>query len=165
MPSSTRTGPLVTVPASLVPYFRSGLVAELGSAIDLLNLQLALREIEQRLWRVALTHFDAARELIDALEARSGAHRRDVALTPSAGGARVMIDALRAIYEVEAQRLRNAEAAQVYLPMREIPALRAFIVELEKNLAPTATAPDPLLGQCAKRTPQSVKHADESTEP
>jgi hypothetical protein len=147
----------ISVPATLVPHLRSGLTAELGSAIDLLEVTLEMDEVDAERWRIGLAQFDSARELLDMVGVSSGSDDFDLNLDLTPRLARLLLDALRAVYDMEVHRLANAASDHVQLPLREIPALRNFILEAERRLGKTATRLAPLLDASEKRTPRTVK--------
>lgn len=165
MSGQSQVDRLTTVPGGMVPYVRSGLVAEFGSALDMLDCQTALRRIDRRAWELAWARLVDAHALLEELGVDDEPGGVAVKLNVGPGSARVLLDALRAIYEVEAGRLREAQAQRVHLASREVPVLRKFIIEAEQELAAVAAAPSSV-GSWEKRTPQTVKgpHADEADE-
>ncbi len=71
--------------------------------------------------------------------------------------ARLFLDSLRAVYDVEVQRLANAATEHVRLPLRQIPTLRHFITDAERQLGKPAPCVNSLLDASEKRIPRSVK--------
>jgi hypothetical protein len=146
------------VPATLVPYVRSGLLAECGSAIDALEATLAVDEVDTDRWRTGLAQFDCARELIDRIGVTAGSSKCDYTLELTAArSGRLLLDALRAVYDVEVQRLAHAAGDHVQLPLRALPTLRNFIVDTERRLGRATKGVEPLLDASEKRTPRTVK--------
>jgi hypothetical protein len=144
------------VPAGLIPYVRSGLIAESGSATDALDA--ALDEVNLERWRAGLAQLDCARELLNVvgLSASAGDSDLNLALT-TPRSARMLLDALQAVYDVGLQRLADAATDHVHLPLREIPVLCNFIVEVERQLGRTTKRRQPILAASEKRTPRPVK--------
>jgi hypothetical protein len=117
-------------------------------------------EIDTNRWRAGLAQLDCARALLNEIGvvAGSDAFALNLELTPRLG--RLLLDALRAVYDVEVQRLADAAADHVHLPLRKIPTLRNFIADAEQGLGRATKALKPLLDSSEKRTPRSVKIAD-----
>jgi hypothetical protein len=147
----------ISVPAAFMPYVRSSLIAEFGSAIDVLEATLAMDEVDAEKWRTGLAQLDCAREVLNRVGVSAGAGDRDVTLELTSRPARLLLDALRAVYKVEVERLADAATHHVELPLREIPSLRNFVLETERRLEKTATRVEPLLDVSEKRRPQSVR--------
>jgi hypothetical protein len=115
----------IRIPAGLVPYVRSGLIAEFGSATDALDAAVAGDAVNTERWRAGLAQLDGARELLILVGVSAVSGDIDLNLevaTPRS--ARLLLDALRAVYEVEAQRLVNAATDHVQIPLRDIPEAR-----------------------------------------
>jgi hypothetical protein len=153
-----RTPNPISVPAALIPYVRSGLMAEFGSANDVLGIATEVDEVDRSRWRAGLAQFDCARELLNmvGISASPGEAGLDIDLT-SPRLARMFRDALRAAYDVEVERLASAESDQVLLPLEEVPALRNFIVDTERQLEKATARLQPYLTASEKRKPRSVK--------
>jgi hypothetical protein len=146
----------ICVPAHLIPYVRSGLIAEFTSATDVLGEAIALADPKR--WRMGLAQLDCARELLRTVGISADSDDRDLDLeVASTQTARVLLDALQSIHTVEVQRLRDVAATQqVEIPLREVPILRSFIADAERQLA-RATKQSSILNASDKRTPRSVK--------
>jgi hypothetical protein len=157
LPLFTRTPRTITVPATLIPYVRSGLIAEFGSALDVLETSLVMDEADAERWRTGLAQFDCARELLDRVGISAGTGDFDLYLQLTSRSGRLLLDALRAVYNTEVHRLANAATDHIALPLRELPTLRNFIVKTERQLGKTATRLEPLLDSADKRTPRTVK--------
>jgi len=157
LPLFTRTPRTISVPAALIPYVRSGLIAEFGSALDVLEAALAMDEVDAERWRTGLAQFDCARELLDRVGVTAGSGDSDFYLELTSRSGRLLRDALRAIYNLEVQRLADAASDGVPLPLREIPTLHNFILEIERGLGKTTKSLGPLLDASEKRTPRTVK--------
>jgi hypothetical protein len=114
-------------------------------------------EVDTDRWRAGLAQFDCARELLGGVGVTAGSRDFDLnlELTPRLG--RLLLDALRAVYDIEIQHLANAGADHVNLPLREIPTLRNFIVDTERRLGRAAKGLEPLLDASDKRTPRTVR--------
>jgi hypothetical protein len=158
MPLFSRTPSAICMPAGLIPYARSGLLAEFGSATDALDSAQALDEVNLERWHKGLAQLDCARDLLNVvgLSASSADLDLNLALT-TPRSARMLLDALRAIYDVEVQRLADAATDHVHLSLREIPILRNFIAEVERQLGRTTKRLQPILDAREKRTPQPVR--------
>lgn len=147
----------ITVPAALVPYLRGGLFAEYGSALDVLELTIDADVVNRERWRAGNAQLDCSRDLLDRVGVGHDPRDFDLHLELSAPGARMILDAMRAIYEVEVQRLADAAAERVHLPLREVPTLRNFVVDAEKQLGRFAKRQHRILDVDEKRSPRSVK--------
>jgi hypothetical protein len=114
-------------------------------------------EVDIDTWRAGLAQLDCARALLDEIGVTAGSDAFDLnlELTPRLG--RLLVDALRAVYDTEVQRLADAAADHVYIPLREIPTLRNFIVDTEQRLGRAAKALKPFLDASEKRAPRTVK--------
>jgi hypothetical protein len=149
----------IHLPANLTPYVRSGLIAEFASALDILEDAMA-GEADHERWRVGLAQLDCARELLGAVGVTAGSGDFDIDLeVESPRAARMLLDALRAVYNVEVERLADARNDRVHIPLREVPVLRNFIVDVERQLDRAAKRQIPILDAFQKRTPRSVKFA------
>lgn len=157
LPLFNRTPSTISVPATIIPYLRSGLIAEFGSAIDVLEAALAMDEVDAERWRTGLAQFDCSRELLETAGLSSGSGDFALTLELRPRSARLLLDALRAVYDVEVQRLANAATDGVTLPLREIPTLRNFILETERRLGKEASRLEPLLDASEKRSPGIVR--------
>jgi hypothetical protein len=152
-----RTTTTISVPGIILPYVRSGLLAEIGSALDVLDLTLALDEVDVDKWKAGVAQFDDARELLDRIGVTVSSYDSNflLELTPRLG--RMLLDALRAVYDAEVQRLANAANDRVQLPLRAIPKLRSFIVDTERRLGRAARNLAPHLAASEKRPPRRAK--------
>jgi hypothetical protein len=123
---------------------------------------LAADEIEPDRWRTGLAQLDRSRELLlrVGVAARPDDVDLDLELT-TPPSARLFLDALRAVSDIEVQRLASAATDQVHLPLRQIPVLRNFLVDAEQRLRKMAKNMQPLLDASEKRTPRSVRPGDE----
>lgn len=145
----------IDVPATAVPYLRSGLLAEFGSAVDMLEATLAMDEVNPDSWRAGLAQFDSSRQLLEMVGVAAGSGEFDVSLDDLAPRlARLVLDALRAIYDIEVQRPSDdpAEGRD-----RLLPTLRTLIVDTERRLGRAARGLEPLLEPSEKRTPRTVR--------
>lgn len=151
----------INVPSRLVPYIRSGLIAEFGSAIDVLEDALVADVVNQERWRAGVAQLDCARDLLGriGLAPPASGGDRDVTLELSSAPARMLLDALRAIYDVEVRRLADASTDQAHLPLRDLPKLRNFVFDVEKTIRRTARRKEPFLDARDKRQPRSVRIA------
>jgi hypothetical protein len=114
-------------------------------------------EVNTERWRAGLAQLDCARELLDRVGVSAGSGDFDLYLELTPRLARLLLDALRAVYDVEVQRLADAATDRVHLPLREIPTLRNFIADTERRLGKAAKHVEPLLDASEKRTPRAVK--------
>jgi hypothetical protein len=145
------------VPANLIPYVRSGLIAEFASATDVLEDALA-GEPDPTRWCAGLAQLDCARELLSAVGLSPGSGDVDLIIeVESPRMAQMLLDALRAVYEVEVERLANATAEQHQNHWREVLILRNFIVDVEQRIARAAKRQMPILDLPEKRAPRSVR--------
>ncbi|HUB74840.1 MAG TPA: hypothetical protein VL979_12500 [Solirubrobacteraceae bacterium] len=117
-------------------------------------------EIDSQRWRAGLAQLDCARELLDAVGIGAARQRLDLELELTPRLARVLLDASRAVYEVECRRLADAAADGVHLPQRSTPALRSFIVDIEQRAGAGAKDLKPLLEASEKRAPRSARGAE-----
>jgi hypothetical protein len=149
----------IAVPGRLVPYVRSRLIAEFGSAIDVLEDALVADVLNQERWRAGLAQLDCARDLLGriGLAPPVSGRDRDVTLEVSSAHARMLLDALRAIYDVEVNRLVDASTDRVHLPLRDLPKLRNFVVDVEKTLRRAARRQERYPDAPDKRQPRSVR--------
>ena len=147
----------LTIPAPLVPYVRSGLIAEFGSGIDVLEATLAADVVNHEAWRAGLAQLDCARGLLGRIELAPRLTDRDVTLELSPASARMLLDSMRAIYDVEVQRLSEAASDCIHLPLRDVPTLRNFVVDAEKRLGRIVKRQARFLGKSDKRSPRSVR--------
>lgn len=153
----TRAPRMSRVPATLIPHLRNGLFAEFGSALDVLDATLVTDEVDAEKWRTGLAQFDGARGLLGVVGISAGSGDFDLNLELTSRSGRLLLDALRAVYDVEVRRVANATTDHVQLSLREIPALRNFILETERRLGKTVTRLEPLLDASERRTPRTVK--------
>jgi hypothetical protein len=155
VPLFSRTSRTICVPASLVPYVRTGLIAEFASATDVLGDAL-MDEADRERWNAGLTPLDCARELLSAVGicARAG----ECALILGVASprlARMLLDALRAVCDVKIVGLGNTLADRVAIPVQEVPNLRSFIAGAERRRCGATKRQPPLLGTPDKRAPRS----------
>lgn len=125
--------------------------------MDVLETTLDTDDVDSDRWRTGLAQFDCARELLDTVGISAGSGDFDLTLELTSRLARLLLDTLRAVYDVEVQRLANAATDHVQLPLRQIPTLRNFILETERRLGKTATRLEPLLTASEKRVPRTVR--------
>lgn len=125
--------------------------------MDVLETTLDADDVDSDRWRTGLAQFDCARELLDTVGISPGSGDFDLTLELTSRLARLLLDALRAVYDVEVQRLANAATDHVQLPLRQIPTLRNFILDTERRLGKTATRLEPLLNASEKRAPRTVR--------
>jgi hypothetical protein len=142
-----------------VPYVRNGLIAEFGSAIDVLEDALVADILDRERCRAGLAQLDCARDLLErvGLASPPSGDDRDVTLELSPAPARMVLDSLRAVYDVEVRRLADASTDRVHLPLRDLPQLRNFVVDAEKALRRAAKRQERFLEAHDKRQPRSVR--------
>ena len=148
----------ITVPAALVPYLRSGLLAEYGSALDVLDPTIGVDVVDKERWRDGNAQLDCSRDLLNRIGVAPGPGSFDLNLELSTPAARMLLDAMRAIYDVEVQRLADAATDRVHLPLREVPTLRNFVLDADKRLGRFAKRQKRFLDEHDKRRPKSVKN-------
>jgi hypothetical protein len=157
-PLFNRSLTTIDVPATALPYLRSGLLAEFGSAVDVLQVAIAMDEVDPERWRTGLAQFDTARQLLEMVGVATGSGDFDMSLDDLAPGlARMVLDALRAIYDIEVQCAANAAEERVQPSSRTIPTLRELIIRTERRLGRAAKRHEPLLDLSEKRTPRTVR--------
>jgi hypothetical protein len=145
----------IDVPATAVPYLRSGLLAEFGSAVDVLGATLAIGEVNPDRWRAGLAQLDSSRQLLEMVGVAAGSGELDVTLDDLAPRlARLVLDALRAIYDIEVQRPTDDLVED---RDRFLPTLRKLILDTERRLGRAARRLEPLLEPSEKRTPRTVR--------
>lgn len=147
----------ISVPASIIPYLRSGLIAEHGSALDVLDASLEPTEVDHARWRTGLAQLDYSRELLDKIGVSAGSGDFDLSLELTPRLAQMFLDGLRAVYEIEVQRLADAATDHVHIPLRSIPTLRNYIIDTERQIGNAAKHIQPYLDACEKRQPRIVK--------
>jgi hypothetical protein len=147
----------ISVPASIVPYLRSGLIAEHGSALDVLDAALEGTEVDPTRWRIGLAQLDYSRELLDKIGVSAGSADFGLNLELTPRLAQMFLDGLRAVYAIEVQRLADAAVDRVAVPSRAIPTLRDYIVDTEQQLGETVGHIPPYLEAYEKRTPRTVR--------
>jgi hypothetical protein len=148
----------IEVPGIVIPYLRSGLLAEFGTALDVLDDVVLMDEIDLQRWADGLAQLQRAQSLLETIGVAAGSDEFDISLddlTPKL--ARLVRDALRAIYDVEVRRLADAAEERVQLPMRAIPTLRNFLVDTDRRLSRAAKRVEPLFDPSERRTPRTVK--------
>ena len=125
----------IIVPASLVPYLRSGAIAAFGSALDLLTFEVEHTPPEPRAFAAALALFDEARSAIDTIGVTQRRLEGDVAVDPAK--APFVVRALRAVYGEETRRLDDAATDGVHLDSPPLPELQLLISQLAAIADPT----------------------------
>jgi hypothetical protein len=149
----------ITVTKVFVPYFRSAIIAEFGTAIDVLGNALETEVVDLERWYAGVAQLDCARALLDSVGICSGpAGDSDVVLdvTP-AHAARMIVEALQVVYTSELQRFTSASADRVHLPLRDIPELGRFADRTERRLTSAVARSEPILSKLEKRTPRITR--------
>jgi hypothetical protein len=125
------SGETITVPARLVPYLRRGVQNQLSARVDVLGVALEGR-LDERRYREALSAFDAARALLDAIGVREDDAQDDVELELGASG-ELVLKALEAQHRCEVARLQDAEAHGMPIPAREVPELGELVTLVRRT--------------------------------
>ena len=146
----------ITIPAKVVPYLRSGLIAEHGSAVDLIVIQHEAERIDATAWNEAHQCLDAAWGLLDGIGVTATGVDVDVELD-LAKAPLLVLDALIAIHRVEVVRVQDAATDGVRLAYQGIAALASFVDTVEQTLDPSGEVRSERARRVVDRIPRPVR--------
>lgn len=144
------------VAAGLVPYLRGGVLAEFGSAIDLLSEQLERDRVDPQEFEDALRSLDVARAVLDAIGTTPRVAECDGVLDVGEA-AFAALEALRLVRRTETWRLQDAAADGILLSLRALPALESLIAVIERTAEHSARRGREPCRVTVKRTPGKPK--------
>lgn len=146
----------LTVPAPVVPYLRSGLVSEHGSALDLVMIQHERERIDEAAWNEAHQSMDAARGLLEGIGVAAPEVEVDVKVDLTEAPL-LVLDALIAIQGVEVMRVQDAATDGVRPNCQGIAALASFLEAVERAVDPSGELRREGAHRVVDRTPRPVR--------
>jgi hypothetical protein len=140
------------IAGSLVPYLRNGLKRELSTTLEILTIELDTT-LDPDTYNNALARFYDAQTLFEAVGMTEEPEPADLVLDIGRWG-RLALRLLALEYDAELQRLQNATADRVELPLRDVPALRRLVADMRETLG-APPKPDQAWRQIARRLKRS----------
>jgi hypothetical protein len=123
---------MIVLPAGLVSCLRGGVLAEFGSAVDLLSEQLECDRVDPREFEDALRSLDVARAVLDVIGTTPRVVEWDVVFEVGEA-AFAALETLSLVRRTEPRRLQDAAADGILLPLRALPALETLIAAIERT--------------------------------
>lgn len=153
--------PTLRIPANVVPYLRSGVIAAHGSALDLMMIQHEREHIDEAAWGQAHRFMNSARRLLDRIGVAAVGMEFDVDVELEDGEASLLVlEALIAIHDVEVMRVQDAATERVRLSNVDIAALASFIDAAEPTLDATGEIRRARVHRVVDRAPRPVRRPD-----
>jgi hypothetical protein len=146
----------ITIPANVVPYLRSGLVAEFGSALDLLVIQHEREPIAPVDWNEALQCMASVRPLLDVIGVAAPEVEADVELD-LVEQPLLVLHALIAVHRVEVMRVQDAATDGVRLSHQDMAALTSLVDEVEQAVDPSGAVRQESASRMVDWAPKPVR--------
>ena len=99
----------------------------------MLGIELEGRDVDEEKYRTALERFDAARALFDTVGPAEGDVLQDVEVDLTRSP-ELVLGAVTEQHRREVQRLQDAFAGGITLPVRDVPALASLLEVLRRQL-------------------------------
>jgi hypothetical protein len=122
----------LVIPASVVPYLRSGVKRELAEILSIMQVEVG-GALDPDVWRAALERLDQARALFEEIGLTDDPDQRELALG-LLGAPRLLLRVLQSEHDLEVVRRQDAEHEGFDRPPGDLPELESLVRDLRKRI-------------------------------